>query len=144
MFLQKSKTTFNRLYEPYDLKTAHKSKLEKYQPREQIIREYDWENLPEWFTDRWHVDFFALTKKYFESQYICYYLRGEKDLAIQYALYDYPERMLSAITNLCCWLPIYSEWLIKYNSHGEMVVRTAIDHPDSRLGIGTFIQKFSN
>ncbi len=140
MLLQKAKSTFNRLYEPYDLKTAHKARLEKRQPREQIIREYDWENLPEWFTDRWHVDFFILTKEYFKRWHTWYLIQGDKKLAEQYALYDYPERMMSTITNICFWIPTYSHWLIKYNDNDEMVVRTHITNPDSRLGFGTFTE----
>jgi len=141
MLLDKVKSSFNRLYEPYCIKTAHKFKIEGRQPREQVLREYDYATFPEWFTERWDVTFTVLTKHYFESKFLWHTLQNNKRFAEQYALYEYPERMINAITDLCFWVPIYKHWLIKYNEHDELVVRTHVNHPDSRLGIGTFTER---
>lgn len=140
MFSEDYSQSYNRFYEPYDLLSVHKNKLNTCQPHKQIIREYDWEKLPNWFIQKWQVRFSVLTKDYFESQYLWYSLQGEKKFAGQYALYEYPERMINNITNFPCWLPIYREWLIKYNSQREMVIRTHINNPDTRLGLGVFTE----
>lgn len=135
------KSSFNRLYEPYCLKSAHKIKINGDQPKEQVIREYDYETFPDWFIQKWNIDFTVLTKHYFESKLHWYILKNNKKLSDQYALYEYPERMINAITDLQFWLPIYKHWLIKYNEYNELVVRTHINNPDSRLGIGIFTKK---
>lgn len=134
--------SFNRLYEPYDLNAAHKVKLlQKQQPREQVIREYDWNNLPEWFTQAWYVDFFPITREYIEARRLWYSLRGQERLAKQYSLVDYPERLIKNLSDPLFWFSIYKDWFIKYNDNCELVARIAIDKPDSRLGIGVFNER---
>jgi len=136
-----SRLSFNPLYEPYDLNAAHKNRLQQNQPREQIIREYDYNNLPEWFTDSWKIDFSPLTKEQLKERKFWYSLQGKKVIASQYALYEYPERMVQGLSEPVFWLPLYKHWLAKYNQKNELVVRIAIDKPDSRLGIATFVNK---
>jgi hypothetical protein len=138
----KAKSSFNRLYEPYDLNVAHKSKLFQItQSKEQVIREYDWNNLPEWFTQKWHVDFFPITRDYIEAKYVWHKLQGNNVVANQYALVDYPERLVKNLSEPPFWFSIYKQWFIKYNDNGELVVRITLDNPDSLLGIGIFTKR---
>jgi hypothetical protein len=137
----KSRLSFDPLYEPYDLNAAHKNRLQQDQPNEQIIREYDYNNLPEWFTNLWKINFFPLTKEQLKERELWYSLQNKKIVANQYALYEYPERMIQGISEPVFWLSLYKYWLIKYNEYNELVIRTHFNHPDSRLGIGIFTKR---
>lgn len=135
----------NRLYEPYPINSSKKHCFGESihaQDREQIIREYDWKNLPSSFTQKWDIHFFILTKDYIKSKFSWHILNGEKNTAYYYSYYEYPEKLILMLSNIYpLWVPEYKNWLVKYNKNNELVMRTSINFPDTKVGIGFFKQK---
>lgn len=131
----------DKRYEPFCLTTTNKQRMQSFSHKECIIREYDWHTLPDWFTDKWNVEFFVITKDFLKSKYIWNKLQGNKDIASDYALYDYPERFISQLSHIPLWVSYYKHWFTRYNETGELVVRTALHNPDSVFGLSTFIKK---
>jgi len=107
-----------------------------------IIREMDMDKLPKRFIQSYErVSFTPLTRDYFERRSTYFALKGKQYLADQYAHFEYPANMLGRLTSFKLHNRQYSEWLVKYNEVGEMVIRSGIRQPESRMGFITCVEK---
>jgi len=125
---------------PWPAPRKRKKKRQEMKKR-QLIRESDYAKLPTWVTDSYNVDFKPLTKSYFEKRATFFYVKGKKYVADQYALHEYPKDMIKRFTGIHLYKSQYRDWLIKYNSAGELTIRAGLRRPECRLGLATFRKK---
>lgn len=110
--------------------------------RRVIIRESDFDNFSKREILKYEsISFTVLTKDYFIRRAAFFALKGKQYLADQYSLYEYPNTMLSKLTNVKLYKNSYRYWLLKYNEQNELVIRAGLRQPESRLGFATFVEK---
>jgi hypothetical protein len=107
-----------------------------------IIRESDFVRLEkQWKKLYQRVEFVTLERSYFEKRVTYYTLKGKQYIADQYAHCEYPANMLGRLTNFKLHDRRYPQWLVRYNAHGEMMIRAGLRQPESRLGYVTLVPK---
>lgn len=119
------------------MRKAQEGNLKKHY----IIRENDLKRLPVKVKNQYDIDFKPLTREYFARRTTWFYIKDKKYLGDQYALYEYPAKMLGRITNIPLWNSEYPQWLVKYNDADELVIRAGLRQPESKLGLVRFKRK---
>lgn len=106
-----------------------------------IIRESDFEAISKRERSKYEsITFTPLKKEYFERRATYFALKKKQYLADQYALYDYPNAMLSRLTNVKLYNSSYKVWLVKFNTDGDLVIRAGMRQPESKLGLMTIVE----
>jgi hypothetical protein len=107
-----------------------------------IIREADFEKVKSKLKkDYQQVSFTPLTQGYFEKRVTYYALKGKGYLADQFAHYPWPANMLGRLTGFKLHDRRYPQWLVRYNSSGEMTIKAGLRQPESVLGYVTLVDK---
>jgi hypothetical protein len=107
-----------------------------------IIRESDFNKLPKHVLSKYQsATFTPFTRDYFERRVTYYSMKGKAYLVRQYLHYDYPEGLLKRMTGIQFYSRDYLNWLCKYDSQGQLMIRAGLRQPESRLGFVTFKEK---
>ena len=107
-----------------------------------IIRKLDLEKSRKKLEKQYQrVEFTPFNRLFFERRVTYYALKGKSYLADQYAHYEYPANMLGRFTSFKLYDSRYPYWLVRYNDHGEMLIRAGLRQPESRLGYLTLVDK---
>ena len=107
-----------------------------------IIREYDYDKVLKELEKAYDsVSFAPLKKEYFERRATYFALKGKQYLADQYSFYEYPNSMLSRLTNVKLHNRNYPTWLVKFDADDYLTIRAGLRQPESRLGLMTVVER---